>query len=230
MPQFVNENNRNDIVRKKLNVESGDEGSDHGDEENVECFSKDNIGYKNIEEENEHNVFFKGEEAFMVDADNEFVEIENHPKGLKLDGLSGVCQLAIGSVSNIVAYGRVDEIPLAEGCEPTLHGICLSKENARVSISYAIQEDAKIPFPVGDEIVTVKQTIGSFIAWPRDLVVGNTSSTQVLSTPKVKIDDSVCVIDIFCYVFNVLMCIFFIFRMSKSVVRRKLVRRKQRSL
>ena len=116
--------------------------------------------------------FFKGEEAFMVDADTEFVEIENHPKGLKLDGLSGVCQLAIRSVSNIVAYGRVDEIPLAEGCEPTLHGICLSKENARVSISYAIQEDAKIPFPVGDEIVTVKQAIGSFIAWPRDLVVG----------------------------------------------------------
>ena len=59
MPQFVNENDRNDIVRKKLNVESGDEGSDHGDERNVECFSKDNIGYKNIEEENEHNVFFQ---------------------------------------------------------------------------------------------------------------------------------------------------------------------------
>lgn len=100
---------------------------------------------------------------------------------------SSICKLAVGSLSNIVAYAKIDEVLVLEGREQTLHGVRLEEENARVSITQVIQGDAKIPFPIGDEILTVKQAIGTFIAWPRNLIaVGNNSTSDVLSAPKVR--------------------------------------------
>lgn len=100
---------------------------------------------------------------------------------------SHVSQLAVGSLSNIVAYAKIDEVPVLEGHEQTIHGVRLGEENARVSITQVIQGNAKIPFPVGDEIVHVQDAMGTFIAWPRDLIsTGNHSTTRVLSTQKVR--------------------------------------------
>ena len=58
-----------------------------------------------------------------------------------------------------------------------LHGIPLSEDNARVSITRAIQGSAKIPFPIQDEITTVEEAVGTFIAWPRDLILKMKTST-----------------------------------------------------
>lgn len=99
---------------------------------------------------------------------------------------SSVCKLAIGSLSNIVAYAKIDEVLVLEGCEQTIHGVRLDEKNTRVSITQVIQGHAKIPFPIGDEILTVEQAIGTYIAWPRNLIaVGNNSTSDVLSAPKV---------------------------------------------
>ena len=100
---------------------------------------------------------------------------------------SSVCKLAVGSLSNIVAYANIDEVLVLEESEQTIHGVRLEEENARVSITQVIQGDAKIPFPIGDEIMTVEQAVGTFIAWPRNLIaLGNNSTSHVLSAPKVK--------------------------------------------
>ena len=100
---------------------------------------------------------------------------------------NSVCKLALGSLSNIVACAKIDEVVVVEG-EETIHGVRLGEENARVSITQVIQGDAKIPYPIGDEILTVEQAMGTFIAWPRNLItMRNNSTSNVLSAPKVKI-------------------------------------------
>ncbi|KAL6554671.1 hypothetical protein OROHE_007410 [Orobanche hederae] len=43
--------------------------------------------------------------------------------------------------------------------------------NVRVSVSFPTQENAKVPFPVSDEIVTVRQACGSWVAWLEELVI-----------------------------------------------------------
>ena len=88
-------------------------------------------------------------------------------------------KLAVGSPTNFVAYGIVDTI------SDVLHGKPLEKENARVSITHVIQGTAKIPFPIGDEIMTVEQACGTFIAWPRDLILEEDSGALVNPNAKV---------------------------------------------
>lgn len=91
-------------------------------------------------------------------------------------------ELAIGSRTNVVAYATIDTV------SDVLHGKPLPKENARVSITRVIQGAVEIPFPIGDEIVTVEQALGTYIAWPRDLIVEvNASSVQVNPTPTPKV-------------------------------------------
>ncbi|XP_063940008.1 uncharacterized protein LOC108203822 [Daucus carota subsp. sativus] len=105
---------------------------------------------------------------------------------MKVDGSgSSDCKLAIGSLSNIVAFAKMHEVPVLDGREQTIHGVKLGEANARVSITQVIQGNAKIPFPIGDEIVSVQEAMGTFIAWPKDLItVGNNSLNQVFSAPK----------------------------------------------
>lgn len=47
----------------------------------------------------------------------------------------------------------------------------LGDNNKRVSIYCALNEKALVLFPVEDEIQTVKQAMGSWVAWPKDLIV-----------------------------------------------------------
>ncbi|KAL8110818.1 hypothetical protein AgCh_026525 [Apium graveolens] len=108
---------------------------------------------------------------------------------MKVDSSGGsVCRLAVGSLSNIVACATIDEVRVPEGHEKTIHGVSLGEKNARVSITKVIQGDAKIPFPIGDEILTVQEAMGTFIAWPRNMIIaGNNSSTShVLAAKKTK--------------------------------------------
>ncbi|KAL8089261.1 hypothetical protein AgCh_038888 [Apium graveolens] len=98
---------------------------------------------------------------------------------------NSLMKLVVGSLSNIVACARIDEVVVPEGGEQTIHGVRLGEENARVSITQVIQGNAKIPFPIGDEIVTVEQAVGTFIPWPRSLITsGNSNTSNVLSAPK----------------------------------------------
>ena len=89
-------------------------------------------------------------------------------------------ELAVGSLENVVAYATIDT------ANNVLHGKPLVKENARVSITRVIQGSAKIPFPIEDEIMTVEQAMGTYIAWPRQLISEvKTSVALVNGTPKV---------------------------------------------
>ena len=80
---------------------------------------------------------------------------EKKDKGTVMTGdasQSHVAKLVVGSLSNIIATGKIDEVPAVEGHEQTIHGVRLGGENQVID-----GRSAKIPFPVGDEIMTVHQ-------------------------------------------------------------------------
>ncbi|VFQ79326.1 unnamed protein product [Cuscuta campestris] len=52
----------------------------------------------------------------------------------------------------------------------TLHGERLGEEYAKVSIREAIK-DVDIPVPIPGEVLTVEQAKGTFVAWPKELIV-----------------------------------------------------------
>jgi len=64
---------------------------------------------------------------------------------------SHVAKLVVGSLSNISATGKIDEVLAVEGHEQAIHGVRLGGENQVID-----GRSAKIPFPVGDEIMTVQ--------------------------------------------------------------------------
>ncbi|KAL6180693.1 hypothetical protein ACLB2K_047353 [Fragaria x ananassa] len=79
------------------------------------------------------------------------------------------CKLVLGSVDNIVAHATIMES--GDDPEVVIHERPLGDDNRRVSVYYAIDEKAKVPFPVEDEIVTVKHAMGSWVASPKDLII-----------------------------------------------------------
>ncbi|KAL6218569.1 hypothetical protein ACLB2K_011779 [Fragaria x ananassa] len=80
------------------------------------------------------------------------------------------CKLALGSTDHFVALAT-----LCTNDDPSTvcHGYALGDDKLRVSIHTAIEEKALIPFPVGDEIKTVKQAMGSWVMWPKNLIIYN---------------------------------------------------------
>ncbi|KAL6214278.1 hypothetical protein ACLB2K_013715 [Fragaria x ananassa] len=93
-------------------------------------------------------------------------------KGVKVQAFpeETECKLALGSTDHFVA--------LATFCtndDPSTvcHGYAMGDDKLRVSIHTAIEEKALIPFPVGDEIKTVKQAMGSWVMWPKNLIIYN---------------------------------------------------------
>ncbi|XP_062006905.1 uncharacterized protein LOC133724209 [Rosa rugosa] len=52
-----------------------------------------------------------------------------------------------------------------------IHGAPLGDDNLRVSIYEAVEEKAKVPFLIKVEIETVKQAMGSWVAWPKELII-----------------------------------------------------------
>ena len=84
----------------------------------------------------------------------------------------------MGNISNIVAFGTILE---DEAVNKTIHGVPLEKGCVRVTIDGEIQSDAKLPFPVKDEMEIVGQVVGSHVAWPEDLVIRQVSKVRVVS-------------------------------------------------
>ncbi|XP_024198524.1 uncharacterized protein LOC112201828 [Rosa chinensis] len=73
------------------------------------------------------------------------------------------CELAVDRVDNIVAIGTIIQVNVASS-DQLIHGVPLGKENMRVSVVRAIVDDALLPIPVKDEIVTVSDAIGTCVA------------------------------------------------------------------
>ncbi|KAM5586361.1 hypothetical protein ABKV19_005333, partial [Rosa sericea] len=88
------------------------------------------------------------------------------------------CKLALGSVDNIVAIASVVEVQDDKYANQTVHGHPLGEGNVRVSIIRPLVPEAKLPFPVNDEIVYVKDVVGTYIAWPRDLILQSPPQTD----------------------------------------------------
>lgn len=78
------------------------------------------------------------------------------------------CELAVETIENKVAFGLLFD---DENMNKSIHGVALQPGCARVSVDGAIQGDALIPIPIKGEIETVDQAVGSYVSWPRDLII-----------------------------------------------------------
>ncbi|KAL6129739.1 hypothetical protein ACLB2K_073088 [Fragaria x ananassa] len=99
-----------------------------------------------------------------VSAPKESTNAEGVQKG-QLD-----CKLAVDTMENIVAFGRIVDGDLDPN-KQTIHGVPLGAENVRVSIVVPIIGHHLLPYPIKDEIMTVKDALGFIVAWPRNLVI-----------------------------------------------------------
>ncbi|PRQ58873.1 putative Ulp1 protease family catalytic domain, putative transposase, Ptta/En/Spm, plant [Rosa chinensis] len=93
------------------------------------------------------------------------------------------CKLAIDSVENIVAIGTIINVDI-ETKQQTVHGVPLGEENVRVTIIRTLVHEALLPFPIKDEIVTVKDAIGTCVAWPKNLVIAPAADAKKRSKRK----------------------------------------------
>ncbi|XP_074369111.1 uncharacterized protein LOC141709393 [Apium graveolens] len=122
-------------------------------------------------------------EQFGADADQVGAEVETMvKKGVETEVGSLEWMLAVGTPYNVVAYTIMGNDVL--GGEKIMHGLPLAKENARVSITRVVSGSAAIPVPVGDEIKTVNEAVGKYIAWPRDLILEVNTSVAPMVEPK----------------------------------------------
>lgn len=80
------------------------------------------------------------------------------------------------NIENKVAFGMVF---CEEGMSTSVHGVPLLPGYARVQVDGIIKEDALVPVPVAGEIETVRQAVGSLLAWPKDLIIFNPSTAEV---------------------------------------------------
>ncbi|KAL1816639.1 hypothetical protein ACET3Z_019213 [Daucus carota] len=146
-------------ARKKLDLD-GDQGSaEEKDAEKDEFVEKDVAEEKNGVEEiqREENGEVKGSEVLEV-VDNPMDD------AALINQRPSTWELFIETPTNVVAHATVDMV------STVLHGKPIGEDNARVSITHVIQGAAHIPFPIEDEITTVEQAVGTFIAWPRNLL------------------------------------------------------------
>ena len=93
------------------------------------------------------------------------------------------CQLFIHDLVNrgdvLVAIGRayMDCVPT-----DTVHGIPLGEENVRVTITVPKLKGALLPI-LTHEATSIEEAIGGFVAWPKRLVVVQTSLSQASQSP-----------------------------------------------
>ena len=87
--------------------------------------------------------------------------------------LLNMCELFVeGDPPRRVAYGRVFEGGL------TIHGVPLQPDWTRVVVDEVEDADALVPIP-NTEVQLVGQAIGSFLAWPRHLVMPPAARNKV---------------------------------------------------
>ncbi|XP_052733220.1 uncharacterized protein LOC128196438 [Vigna angularis] len=98
---------------------------------------------------------------------------------------SGQYELLVdGDPPRIVAVGRV----LEEG--QTIHGVAILPQHVRVTIDEVQDHQAQVPVPT-PEINFVGEAIGSFIAWPRALIMSHIATPQFTRPQKQPIHDTV---------------------------------------
>ncbi|KAH7857346.1 hypothetical protein Vadar_011573 [Vaccinium darrowii] len=78
------------------------------------------------------------------------------------------CRLAVGSLDNIVAIGKMFE---KVGPEEVVHTVPLGDANVRVYIDFVIKKDAILPVPIVGEVYIVGEATGYYVAWPKNLVL-----------------------------------------------------------
>ncbi|GMN47924.1 hypothetical protein TIFTF001_017099 [Ficus carica] len=111
-------------------------------------------------------------------------ENEAGPSDLKpMSNASKKCQLFLPDLINgedvLVAIGRayIDYVPT-----DTVHGIPLGEENVRVTITVPKLKRALLPIPT-NEATCIEEAIGGFVAWPKRLVIIQTSLSQASQGP-----------------------------------------------
>ena len=77
-------------------------------------------------------------------------------------------KFALGSIDHIVAHATVMK---CDDPSQTVHGVPLGDKSLRVFIYCALEEKALVPFSMQDEIRTVKQAMGSWVAWLKELII-----------------------------------------------------------
>ena len=53
----------------------------------------------------------------------------------------------------------------------TLHNRLLSTTLVKVQINTAIEKNTPLPIPLNDEIVSISNAVGTYVAWPMGLVI-----------------------------------------------------------
>ncbi|WCJ38256.1 hypothetical protein M5689_019328 [Euphorbia peplus] len=98
--------------------------------------------------------------------------------------------LCLESIDNVVAYGKAisSEVDLDN---QTIHGTKLGRDKIRVEILVLVDGDAKLPYPIKDEMYLVKEALGSVVAWPRDMCVfeGINDCLPLVEQPIIIVED-----------------------------------------
>ncbi|XP_058185700.1 uncharacterized protein LOC131302926 [Rhododendron vialii] len=89
-----------------------------------------------------------------------------NPKGKKRKQ----CKLAMGSIENIVAHGRMYE---RVSSDETIHTLPLGDLNVRVYVDFVIIPHALLPIPIPGDETSVGEVMGYELAWPKNLVFVN---------------------------------------------------------
>jgi hypothetical protein len=80
-----------------------------------------------------------------------------------------MCEFALNTIENIVAFGTVLE---GEGMNNAIHGLPMPEGCVRVAMVGELKGDAPLPFPVLDaQMLLVRDAIGSHLAWPEKWVI-----------------------------------------------------------
>ncbi|MCL7042041.1 hypothetical protein MKW94_021036 [Papaver nudicaule] len=101
---------------------------------------------------------------------NDMLPKSTHKKGKP-------CKLLIDSVE--VATGNVFD---KTGKEEYVHNVMLGEDEFRVQVVVAIKPGALVPKPVGDEILTVHDALGTCVAWPKELIVAEGNGEETASS------------------------------------------------
>ncbi|XP_074378714.1 uncharacterized protein LOC141720264 [Apium graveolens] len=79
------------------------------------------------------------------------------------------CELSVERLENKVAFGMV--YPREDNLTDLVHGVDIPIGHQCVSVDGLIKPDALLPAETrGDDMMTVRDALGSFLAWPEELI------------------------------------------------------------
>ncbi|KAF1860447.1 hypothetical protein Lal_00037792 [Lupinus albus] len=111
----------------------------------------------------ESGKFVEGPEASTTVKES-FTHPRNYiliPKGIIIN-----CKLFLDTpCTRAVAIGTTYNIH-----DAMIHNAQIPSNHLKVSIDISIEDDALLPIPVDEDIITVRLALGSFVAWPKHLI------------------------------------------------------------